>query len=226
MIRLNLGCAANMFADWTNTDHVDMSGYLETLRDGDINPDWPEHQRHLSELVRADRVTFTLGDMRHPLPHDDASVDAIYLGQCVEHFNPLYELPRIFAECYRVLKPRGVLRITTPDLGLLFEARLDGHLDRFASEQPEWYASMPPDLQLSMLMYGSGGPESTNERYEGHHVCFSRASLSWMLHRAGFTRADAPVTFFREAGQTEYPELFAETRDYGASHSIICEVAK
>lgn len=221
MIRLNLGCGPNLFPDWINVDHCDMTGYIDELGDG---TDWPPAQATLADCVRAGRIEFQLSDIRNPLPYDDNSVDAIYIGQAVEHFNPLYELPRIFVECFRVLRLGAPLRITTPDLGILWEARMDGTLDRFAPEQPEWFASMHPDMQLSMLMYGSGGPESTNERYEGHHVCFSRASLAWLLQSCGFQRA--PVTFFREAGQTEFPELFANTVDCGASHSIICEVAK
>lgn len=224
MIRLNLGCGSNLFAGWTNVDHIDMSGYIAALREMADDTDLPAHQATAAKHARAGNLTCMVGDIRQPLPQADATVDAIYLGQVVEHLNPLYQLPKLLAECHRVLKPGAPLRITTPSLDLLIAAYQADEMMSFAVEQPAWYVEMPASLQLSMLMYGSGGPDSTNERYEGHHCCYSKASLAWVLQSVGFR--SGPVTFFREAGQTEHPELFAGTQDFGCSHSLICEVVR
>jgi len=51
-----------------------------------------------------------------PLPFADNTFDVVYHSQFIEHL-PL-ELGAVFlAECHRVLKPGGVLRVVTPDLG-------------------------------------------------------------------------------------------------------------
>ena len=57
-------------------------------------------------------------DLRERLPFEDGSADYMhsedFLGQL-----SLEEAGRFFAECHRVLKPGGVLRLLTPDLALL-----------------------------------------------------------------------------------------------------------
>jgi len=54
-------------------------------------------------------------DITKRLPFDDASVDAILAEHCVEHID-YYSALRFFAECKRVLKPGGVLRVCVPDI--------------------------------------------------------------------------------------------------------------
>lgn len=49
------------------------------------------------------------------LPFDDASVDAVYAGHCLEHNDPA-EIPAILAEVRRVLKPGGRFCAVAPDL--------------------------------------------------------------------------------------------------------------
>lgn len=53
-------------------------------------------------------------DVTQPLPFDDQSADRIFLEEVIEHIS-LDAGRQLLAECYRVLEPGGVLRITTPD---------------------------------------------------------------------------------------------------------------
>ena len=54
-------------------------------------------------------------DLREGLPLPNRSCDAVYSSHVVEHFDR--DTARGFlAECHRVLRSRGVLRLTTPDL--------------------------------------------------------------------------------------------------------------
>jgi predicted SAM-dependent methyltransferase len=54
-------------------------------------------------------------DVTKGLPFNDASVGYIYTSHMLEH---LHKDDAIFVlkECYRVLKPKGVLRVLVPDL--------------------------------------------------------------------------------------------------------------
>ena len=50
----------------------------------------------------------------------DYSVDLIYASHCLEHF-PFSAVPIILKEWYRVLKPKGILRLSVPDFKLLLK---------------------------------------------------------------------------------------------------------
>ena len=49
------------------------------------------------------------------LPFDNCSFDFIYSSQFVEHLT-LPQLSFVLDECYRTLKPNGIIRLVTPDL--------------------------------------------------------------------------------------------------------------
>jgi len=49
-----------------------------------------------------------------PLPADDASVDAVWAGEVIEH---VVDVAPWLSEVRRVLRPRGTLLLTTPDHG-------------------------------------------------------------------------------------------------------------
>lgn len=49
------------------------------------------------------------------LPFEDCEFDAVYHSHLLEHL-PRSQAPLLLRECYRVLKPRGVLRVVVPDL--------------------------------------------------------------------------------------------------------------
>ncbi|MBW4626554.1 MAG: methyltransferase domain-containing protein [Brasilonema octagenarum HA4186-MV1] len=50
-----------------------------------------------------------------PLPFPDNSLDVVYSSHVIEHFSK-EEGERIIEECFRILKPHGILRIVVPDL--------------------------------------------------------------------------------------------------------------
>ncbi len=216
MIRLNLACGPNVFPDWENSDRVDMSSYIETLRNaGDIST-WPDHQRKIAHHARTTGVTCSVWDVRNGTGHPDCSADAIYLGQMVEHFNPVHELPKFLSDCWRTLKPGGRIRITTPDLDTLIRAYLDGAMDQFEHEQPAFYMRVTPDAQLSFLMFGATGPNCTRDNYEGHFHCWGRASMTALLTAIGFVDVRYDVK----------SDVFAECVDVGESHSMFVEAVK
>ncbi len=220
-MKLNLCSGPSLFPGWLNIDRVDQSEYLRILRE-DVSPEmaatWPEHQRKLVEHLRAGgTIEFSKGDARAALGFEENSVDAIYLGQCVEHFNRVHELPGLLHECFRMLKPGGTLRITTPDLDTILEAYLQGNLSRFNNEQPEYYAKATPPDKLAYIMFGATGPDCTAEHYEGHFHIFTRGTIATALTEAGFS---GPYSFGEKSA------VFAEALDCGMSHSLGVEAVK
>lgn len=53
-------------------------------------------------------------DITQSLPFSGDSIDAVFCEEVIEHIEP-GEAMNMLAECFRVLKPDGVIRITTPD---------------------------------------------------------------------------------------------------------------
>lgn len=54
-------------------------------------------------------------DLDQALPFPDGTVDALYHAHVLEHLAPRTG-ERLLAECFRVLKPGGVIRVVVPDL--------------------------------------------------------------------------------------------------------------
>src|SRR5207302_1827164 len=81
-------------------------------------------------------------DVTSSLPFDDCHFDAVYHAHLLEHL-PRERVPSFLGECFRVLKPGGVLRVVVPDLEQIarlylesLEAAWDG--DRDASQRYRW----------------------------------------------------------------------------------------
>ena len=226
-MKLNLCSGPNIWPgpDWIHIDRVDQTEYLRILRE-DVSPEmaatWPADQRRLSEYLRGGgKIDFRVHDVREPLTmFADGSVDAIYLGQCIEHFNERFEVPNLLHECHSLLKPGGILRMTTPDLDVLLDAYRTGTLGRFAVEQPAFYAKAKPEAQLCYLMYGASGADNTWSNYEGHMFCFTRSTMADALTEAGFA---GPYSFHSTAGEGP---LGDETNDCGMSHSFAVTAVK
>jgi SAM-dependent methyltransferase len=54
-------------------------------------------------------------DIRQGLPYPDEYFDACYHSHVLEHQTPK-DADKLLAECWRVLKPQGILRVVVPDL--------------------------------------------------------------------------------------------------------------
>lgn len=48
--------------------------------------------------------------------YEDNSIDELILVSCIEHFNPITELPHVLKEINRTMKPGGKLIISFPDI--------------------------------------------------------------------------------------------------------------
>jgi predicted SAM-dependent methyltransferase len=56
-----------------------------------------------------------VSDLRSGIPFPDGHFDAVYHSHLLEHL-PRHEAHELIDECYRVLKPRGIIRVVVPDL--------------------------------------------------------------------------------------------------------------
>jgi SAM-dependent methyltransferase len=217
-VKLNIACGPNIFPyeGWTNYDKADLSGYWRFLRTGERH-EMPTQQREVCKFLlrhHADHDPVVRHDMHARFPHDDDSVDYIYVGQAIEHMNRRTQVVPFLQECRRMLKPGGVLRMTTPDIVLLSNSVHDGTVDRFCADQPEWFNGADPCDRFAYLLFGAAGPNCTQDNYEGHFHLYGRSSMKAVLEEAGFT----DITF-------DGPPM-AEVHDEGMSHSFSVEATK
>lgn len=226
MIKLNIACGPNIFPfdGWTNYDREDFNEFLSDLQN--VSSHHLKNYHNLVQYVHTDsgkQLSMIVHDLRDGFPqHEDNSVELIYMGQAIEHINPLYEAPQFLKECHRMLVPGGVLRMTTPDLDLLINAYLAGEMGKFAVEQPNFYKRVDPSAQLAMLMYGSCGEKSTWNYYEGHMFLYTQRSMTTILNDVGFSK----LAFYYEAGKSFNEVMAKEAVDEGLTHSFIVEAVK
>lgn len=113
-------------------------------------------------------------DLRNPLPLADQSVDYIYSEDFLEHLN-LESGRALLAECARVLRPNGTLRLATPDLARFARA----YLER-SERSLSWYRAQFPGISTFAHMFNAG------MRAWGHQFLYDEETLRAELEPLGF----------------------------------------
>ena len=114
---------------------------------------------------------------KDPLPFNDSTFNYIYSSHCLEHV-PWYQVDFAISECFRVMKPNGIIEIHVPNLEYLIECYNEKKLgDTWKKHNNRehyvsWFASR-------MISYG---PTSSNH----HKSCFDYEYLSYLLSKHGF----------------------------------------
>ncbi|MET9611864.1 methyltransferase domain-containing protein [Kitasatospora indigofera] len=150
--------------------------------------------------VDGDRV-FTQLDISEPLPFADGSVDWVYAEHLIEHVTMPVAVGWL-REARRVLRPGGVLRITTPDLARYLTGYVndDGFLARHRR-------------RLAMLGFGPPMPARpaflVNQifRYYGHQWIYDLDELRHVLTRAGFEAGQVRECAYRQGIRPDVADL-------------------
>lgn len=120
MLKLNLGCGSHTPTGWTNVDYA-LGAWLAKLPVFStinkifniINLDWPDQ--------------IVLHDLRKKFPWADNSVNVVYSSHTLEHLSRT-EGQIFLKECYRILKPNGIIRIVVPDLKAIVDEYNQGEI--------------------------------------------------------------------------------------------------
>jgi predicted SAM-dependent methyltransferase len=105
----NIGAGGFSHEFWTNVDHG--SDWYENKLKNNIHIDW-----NLLDLT--------------PLPVENDVAEAVYTSHTIEHITD-EAAANMFNEAYRILKPGGFLRVTTPDIDLDYRAYRDNDYNFF-----------------------------------------------------------------------------------------------
>jgi hypothetical protein len=139
------------------------------------------------ENVNPDNVDLSL----RPWPWDDDNIDEINASHILEHFTKTDGF-LFLLQCYRILRPGGMLHLAVPDMDKFITCRLTG--DYTPLDGYEWRS-------LDDLLGGNGRDVLATE-CDLHRYMYCEASLAWTLDKAGFDK------FWRRAvpGETDNPK--------------------
>ena len=109
MVQLNLGCGHVQPEGWVNVDGSNRARVASRFP-------WLDRLLVAARLFSPTEfgATTVYADLSRRFPWRDNSVDAVYMGEILEHFTRERGLG-VLGECYRVLRPGGVLRVRVPD---------------------------------------------------------------------------------------------------------------
>jgi hypothetical protein len=127
-------------------------------------------------------------DITRKLPFRDASADYIFAEHVVEHI-AYYHAINFMKECLRVLKPRGVLRLTTPSLEFL-QARGDDEYFKWTHERG-WAPTADRRGAMHAILY-----------CHGHQTAWTSSLLMSTMYYCGFEQ-----TAVCEIGKSKHQAL-------------------
>jgi predicted SAM-dependent methyltransferase len=142
------------------------------------------------------RLSIVRMDATRPFPLPDASFSFVFSEHMIEHV-PLAGARRMLAECHRILRPGGRIRLATPDLARV--VGIHGATDATTRDYLRWaiaHNRLPTDLPADAVVINSLFHD------HGHQFLFDEPTLAALLQSAGFedVRRYAP-------GESEQPEL-------------------
>ena len=160
-----------------------------------------------------------LYDARRRLPFPDGSVRGIYSEHFLEHLDYLEEVPAFLAECHRVLRHEGVIRVIVPDAGKYLAAYARGGWQELAALRP-----LGPGNEDHYFKFTYNTPmELINvvfRQAQEHKFAYDRETLEFLLKRHGF--AEVRQQAF---GRSIDPVLCLDTEER-ATESLCVEAVK
>lgn len=157
-VKLNIGSATVMYHHgWLNIDV------------NDLTP-WASHYGY----------QFLRHDVSKGLPFGTGGVDAIHMSHVLEHFS-YADGHKLLAECRRVLKPDGVVRIAVPDADLLAALYTYGEPARGS----EYHLSDFDEINDGCEAAKTDAGKLWALLNEGHHAIYDAGTLEESLRKAG-----------------------------------------
>jgi len=196
--KLNLGCGTVQPPGWVNIDASHRAWLAARL---------PHLDRLLIRLGLLPKTEFgpqvKIHNLNKPLPYGDDTVACIYGGEVWEHFE-YPDAVRLTFECYRVLAPGGILRVSVPDGAEFWRRYLEMYKEALA--QPSDRRRAEP-LRKHVHAYFDS-------------ICTRKIYLRSMMHKHKWQFDEVQlVELFQEAG-------FCQVRRMSHHHSRVPDIAE
>ena len=203
-LKLNLGCGAQVIEGWTNVDYALGARLARTPLIGS-----------LVKKTKAFGVNWDPSIYVHNLttkfPWADGTVDVAYTSHTLEHMS-LEQGKAFLKECYRVLRPGGILRVIVPDLRPIVDRYLSGETpaENFLDTLHVLYSQYDSKLKTGLAPF-----------IQFPHKCmYDQAALLRTCHGLGIP-AQAATGF--ESGIEDIRKIELENR---VQEAVIIEAVK
>jgi predicted SAM-dependent methyltransferase len=184
---INLGCGMDNPANWLGIDggvYVLMHSIPKPVLKLAYRVTTAKKGYTEEEYLQKIRGTKVLHfDLAHGIPFQDASVPAVYSSHFFEHITKK-NAERLMRECFRVLKPGGMIRIVVPSL----ESEVRKMREAVEHYEQGDVAEVQKYLTSNIIGY--------NNAYNNHRWMYNFQEMREALERAGFT--DVVERTFRE----------------------------
>jgi predicted SAM-dependent methyltransferase len=193
----DLGLTGIEFAAFRTTHRCGLASDLVGLHTADGATE-PGH------LYRVDGSAYFLRwDISQSLPFEDGSVEWVYAEHLIEHVSLKVGIAWL-AEVRRILRPGGLLRLTTPDLRKYAESYVNG--DPFLAKHRRRMAMALATVAPRMPARGAFMFNQLFYVY-GHRWIYDVDELRHALSEAGFDPAAVRVCAYREGARPDVAEL-------------------
>lgn len=184
---------------------VNFGSYTVQFYYGWINSDIQD----LTDFARKTGRKFVQHDVRQPSPLNDNSVHCITAHHLMEHLTR-EEGANFLKECYRIMEPGGVIRLSVPDTRKIIGKYIQGDVinDYKVVNVGVEQAQDETDAFFKLL-------------FEGHKTLYDATSLSDTMQKAGF--AEGKLMPFN---QSRSDNIQKETIDSFPTLSLYCEGIK
>ncbi len=224
---LNLGCGTRtsphcVNIDWTLYLRLKQQPMLRRAAMPFLSPARRERLSHMDDAI-------VVHDLRTGIPAEDASADAVYSSHVVEHIDR-DQVEGFLKEIRRVLKPGGILRITTPDLEVMVRNYLES-LDaaRAGNLLPHIHDRRVHELyEQSVRRMSVGAQQQTGvrqkldrtllgdarKRGETHQWAYDEVNLGQLLLDTGFSTVERMTS--ESSNIAMWPEIDLDRRNDGS----------
>ena len=159
------------------------------------------------DAARGDHIDI-VWDLRRGMPFPGESCSAIFGEHVIEHI-PKADAERLLRECYRVLQPGGVIRLSTPDAGKFLRAYVN---DREFLADPRFAEAAETSMdRVNMMM----------REYGQHLWVYDIELISLILQRAGFSSV-----LEQNFGSSTHPQMLGIDLAERAFESLYVEAIK
>lgn len=222
VVRLNIGSGIHVDRDYGDTASL----YVD--RDA---PPKGIYLRDFPQIIVVGEGLKYLVCEAPPLPFEDGAIGQVFTEHLVEHLTPRTALV-LCSEFRRVLRPGGVLRMSTPDLALfakLYQRARTGEDDGERARMLQEIAKVDPGVQDYVISDSRRWAPSAafllNHifRLWGHEWIYDADELTTLLTCAGFDRAQISVRGFREGA---CPDLARQDLAYHQAESLYVEAVR
>lgn len=139
------------------------------------------------DVLNDERVRSVIADLDEPLPFPDGSLDRVISVNVAEH---LADAPAHVSECFRVLRPGGLLVLAHSDWDTALFTSYDDHLtrvlvDRFVATVPQWAQRSDGFMGRKLLGLATSAAFElvTVETWADCHRRFDEDSVAWKVAR-------------------------------------------